>query len=404
MNVPHDRDAERALLASMLLSSSGAEVAERQVDATDFYVPAHQRLFDAIVGLRAEGVKPDATLVMDRVRADGSVPADVVLEVASFPASSSSTAKYASIVVGHAVRRKLIAAAQELVEDARTGDPDVVLDAHVARLEAIDLPGSTTAGLGLIDELLDRPDEQRAPWVVPGLLRRDWRCVVVATEGAGKTLMLQQIALCASQGVHPFMFRTGYRPVTTLLVDAENPDDRIQDGCKPIRDVVTRMNGGWDQRTYLWHRPGGLDLRSRRDVAAFEDVLYRVRPELVCAGPSYKLAERGPNEGWDEPARAVQTVLDKLRTRFGFALLLEDHAPQSTGGAARDLRPFGSSMWLRWPELGIKLIRESDDPSANVRVGHWRGARLKHSWPDELHRGDVNSLPWVGFWREGMDN
>lgn len=396
MSVPHDDDAERALLAAMCTAPTVVDAVGQTVDATDFYRPAHAHVFDAIVQLHEEGVRPDTPTVLDRVRA--TVDPSIVVDIAAFPASTSSAERYARIVADHSARRRLIAAANELAEAARDLPPDEALDAHITRLEGIEMPGVQAQGLMLLDELLDRPDDQRAPWVVPGLLRRDWRAVVVAPEGAGKTLALQQIALCASQGVHPFTMKRGNRPVTTLLVDAENPDERIQDGCTPIRATLTRIAGSWSQRTYLWHRPGGLDLRVRRDVAAFEDVLYRVRPELVCAGPSYKLADRKANEGWDEPARAVQTVLDRLRTRFGFALLLEDHAPQATGGA-RDLRPFGSSLWLRWPELGIKLI---PNDAGNLTVGHWRGARLKHAWPDELHRGGAESLPWVGYWRDGM--
>ena len=47
-------------------------------------------------------------------------------------------------------------------------------------------------------------------------------------------------------------------------------------------------------------------------------------------------------------------MLDDLRTRFGFALVLEHHAPKPRGGR-RDLLPFGSQRWLARPELGIRL-------------------------------------------------
>jgi len=398
MRVPHDLDAERGVLAAMLGSSDAAESVERLLAAEDFYLPSHAAIFDAIRSLREEGVKPEASLVLTMLTDDASRQS--LVQVAGEPVSTSAGRRLAEKVAAMAARRKLISAALELANEARDGgEPDDLLDAHVTRLEQIQLARGPATGLMLLDELLDRPDDQRSPWVVPGLLRQDWRAVVVAGEGAGKTLMLQQVAVCASQGIHPFSFTTGHRPVTTLLVDTENPDGRIQEGCTPIREAVKRLAGGWEPRTWLWHRPGGLDLRSARDRAAFEEVLYRVQPKLVCAGPSYKLAERGKSEGWDEVARAVQNVLDRLRTRFGFALLLEDHAPQASGGT-RDLRPFGSSMWLRWPELGLKLVRQDN---GDVRVDHWRVPRMKHAWPDELHRGGRGSLPWVGYWRDGME-
>lgn len=396
--IPHDTVAERELLASMAHSPDALAQALELVTVEDLYDQAHVELFDAMGRLYDEGVdvRP-ATLVDAGARLDA-----VTAVLAARPSTTPATVeRLAGIVVAHATRRRFLGAALEFAEASRGGEVPVdVLDRHIATLERIHLPLAGSDRSIVLDELLDRPDEQRSPWVVQGLLRRDWRAVVVAAEGAGKTLMLQQIAMCASQGVHPFTLETGHRPVNVLLVDVENPEERIQDGCRPIREVLTQKCGEWTPRTRIWPEPGGINLRSRKDIASLEVILTKHRPELVCMGPVYKLADRTSNEPWDEHARSIQTVLDKLRTRYRFALLLEDHAPQGDG-TRRDLRPFGSSMWLRWPELGIKLVRDAN--GEDVAVEHWRGARMQNSWPDELHRGGSHSLPWVGFWKNGMD-
>lgn len=393
---PHDIEAERSLLASMVHSPEALAQAIELVTTLDLYDHGHRDLFDAMCRLYDEGVDVRLATLVDA----GARPEAVTAVTAARPSSAPATVeRLATIVVEHATRRRFLDAALEFAEESRGGEvPVEVLDRHIARLERIHLPLSGSDKSIVLDELLDRPDEQRSPWVVQGLLRRDWRAIVVAAEGAGKTLMLQQIALCASQGVHPFSLERGYRPVNVLLVDVENPEERIQDGCRPIREVLTRKCGEWTPRTRIWPEPGGINLRSRADIAALEVILSKHRPELVCMGPVYKLADRSSNEPWDEHARSIQTALDKLRTRYKFALLLEDHAPQGDG-TRRDLRPFGSSMWLRWPELGIKLVRDAN--GQDVTVEHWRGARMANSWPDALHRGGSHSLPWVGYWKDG---
>jgi replicative DNA helicase len=90
--------------------------------------------------------------------------------------------------------------------------------------------------------------------------------------------------------------------------------------------------------------------------------------------------------------------LDDLRGRYGFALILEHHAPH---GPAKDrqMRPFGSSLWLRWPEFGIALRRDPNDKTA-LNVGRWRGDRVKASWPDRLVRG--KTWPWNGRWDDDL--
>src|SRR5690606_17453663 len=106
-------------------------------------------------------------------------------------------------------------------------------------------------------DLLNKPDDERAPWVVPGLLRQDWRVVVVAPEGAGKSLVLQQIGICAAQGIHPFGHEP-IKPARVLFVDLENPEERITHGARMIDPHVRRLSTVHDDdRTWIWNRQGG---------------------------------------------------------------------------------------------------------------------------------------------------
>jgi hypothetical protein len=131
-----------------------------------------------------------------------------------------------------------------------------------------------------------------------------------------------------------------------------------------------------------------------------ESILRRRRPELVAFGPFYKSYSRKASESDEQVAAEVQEVLDDLRTRFSFALVGEHHAPKAQQGH-RDLSPFGSSLWLRWPELGLKLVPMVDRPGA-LRVQRWRGDRAEVRWPDELHRDRV--WPFVGKYSGGVDD
>lgn len=54
--------------------------------------------------------------------------------------------------------------------------------------------------------------------------------------------------------------------------------------------------------------------------------------------------------------------------------------PHATSGKHRPERPYGASLWMRWPEFGIYL-------DANGPMRHWRGQRDEREWPSALKRG-----------------
>jgi replicative DNA helicase len=269
---------------------------------------------------------------------------------------------------------------------------------HLTRaLDGVGLTHSGTQTEAMTVPELIASAEAEAPWVIPGMLRQDWRAVLVAPEGIGKSTLLRQIAMCAAQGIHPLR-HDSIEPVRALVMDAENPRAAIAEtGAALDRQARRSAADGYDPRRCLvWSRPGGVDLRDPRARADVVREIRSARPQLVVAGPVYKLGRRRERESYEDAAEEVLGVLDDLRTRFGFALVLEHHAPKAQGGF-RELAPFGSQRWLAWPELGISLRAEKD--GTGLRVGRFRGDRLRCSWPDRLQRGSV--WPFEGIWMNG---
>jgi replicative DNA helicase len=121
-----------------------------------------------------------------------------------------------------------------------------------------------------------------------------------------------------------------------------------------------------------------------------------VQPDLVCLGPLYKAYQRKGTETDEQAVAELQATFDDLRTRYGFTLLLEHHAPQMDSGGHRHMRPYGTSLWLRWPDLGLGMERDDPDNPDNraVTLRRWRGDRMTNSWPKRLEQGI--QFPWVG--------
>jgi replicative DNA helicase len=167
--------------------------------------------------------------------------------------------------------------------------------------------------------------------------------------------------------------------------------------------VALARRAGWcfDDWLRVWSRPRGIDLRDRADRQALGAVLDDQHPDLVAAGPVYRMARRQGRETDEDMTAAVTDALDDLRDRYEFALCLEAHAPhRSAGTTQRDLRPVGSSVWLRWPDLG-RTLRPIKGTS-NLTIGRFRGDRYPVTWPDELHRSLADPWPWTGVYHAGI--
>ena len=389
----------------MLLSRDAADKITKILVPEDFYKPAHALIYDAISHLYAIGESVDpvtvSTELKDRDCLAAAGGSNYLMELMANTPATSSAGKYASIIAGRSTLRKIIAASTNTLMEAYAPGADAQALIEQAQINLAEAVAGITMddpdGLYIMDEFLDRPLEERPPWVIPGLLRRQWRAMVVAGEGSGKTVLFRQVGIAAAQGIHPLHFAP-IDPCRVLIVDLENPEDSIHEVCQPIRAQSAIVSTRYDsERAWLWHRPGGIDLRNRRDRMELETVIAKVRPDLVCLGPIYKSYNIKASESDELVVKEVMQVFDDLRTRYDFALLLEHHAAKGTA-KNRDLKPYGSSLWLRWPELGLKLTPTESD-GHTMQVGRWRGDRLENSWPTEIRR----SKPWLweGVWPAG---
>lgn len=395
MNIHEDENLERALIGDMMSVLSGrfAE-ASRIVAVGDFYSPARQAIWQAMLTLFDNGHQLDPVTVRSELERTGN--GDYFAELnKSASCGGGGWRSYAEGVIRLATTRRLQGVLSTgLASLNGGGDGYALLDQVQADLAAIDSPAAAMPdGVVDLDELCRR-ELTESPWVIPGLLRRGWRAMIVAPEGAGKSLLMEQMAICAHHGIHPFKHKP-IPPVRALIVDVENDMARLQSGVRKVmRGLGENRQGG---PIVAWSQPGGIDLRQRRGRSELESVIVDKQPDLLCIGPIYKMYSAKANEPEQLVAAEVMHVLDDLRTRYGFALVLEHHAGHGDGGHLRKMRPYGSSYWLRWPEFGIGLEPDQDQSRrGSLMVKRWRDDRIGAEWPDRLDWG--RRFPWDGYW------
>lgn len=405
--VPHDEDTEAALLGALMYSPAAIDFAANVLTAGDFYRPLHGAIFDAILTLRSRGAAVDITTIRDSLVTSGSASENMIrtlTEMHLHGGVATSVPSYAEIIIDRALRRRLMLEGMALADRARdlTVNANDALDEHAALVATL---GSTLVNKEpddvSIEEFLARPRNEVSPWVVHGLIRRRHKIILVGGEGAGKSWVLRFVGLCAAYGIQPFR-HTRIAPVRVLIIDLENPEDALYDSFEMMLKQVSSVRPNDEAVARLWWRPAGINLRSRVDVAELENVIRTRRPDLVCLGPLYASYENTSKDfGWETAAREVQQVLKTLMVRYDFGLLIEDHAPQSDGSGKRQMRPYGSSLWRRWPDLGIGMepVENRDD---SFRLTRWRGDRVPTDWPTWITRGSASKSPWpfLGTWED----
>ena len=234
-------------------------------------------------------------------------------------------------------------------------------------------------------------------WLIPNVLERGERVMVVAAEGVGKTMFARQVALCCAAGLHPFRF-TNMKPVRTLMIDLENPERIIRRTSKSIYGATLHYGHKENPDAHLLIKPDGIDLLKKSDRLMIEDKLEQVKPDIVFLGPVYKSFIDPGGRTAEAIAIEIAKYFDTLREYFKCAMWFEHHAPLGSALASRDLRPFGSAVWSRWPEFGLSLQPDPTAPEGYVyEVKHFRGARDKRQWPTRMKRGKVFPFEVLDF-------
>jgi len=236
-------------------------------------------------------------------------------------------------------------------------------------------------------DFVDEEVDDSYDWLIPGLLERQERVMIVAAEGVGKSMLARQVAICSGYGVNPFTFQRMPK-IRTLTVDLENPERILRRTSTSIVGAARSM--GYEKKgdVHLVIKPDGLNLLSATDRLVLERHIEAVEPDLLVMGPIYKAYIDPGNKTSEAVAIDVVKYLDRIRTVYGVALWLEHHAPLGQSMGSRELRPFGSAVWSRWPEFGLAL---QPDPTAHASyvydVNHFRGARDVRAWPLQMTRG-----------------
>jgi replicative DNA helicase len=115
---PHDLEAERAVLSAILLDNAAIHEVATELAPDDFYSPAHQTIYQAMLSLDHDSRPVDLITLSEYLNARKAldrVGGPVALaEIADFEATAANITYYARIVRDRSVKRALIGVATEI--------------------------------------------------------------------------------------------------------------------------------------------------------------------------------------------------------------------------------------------------------------------------------------------------
>ena len=138
--LPHSIEAEQAVIGSILLDARCVPEVVERLTRDDFYMPAHQDIFDTVFAMFSAGAIIDPVTVLGEMKNRGvydeNASRDYISRLLDITPTAAHVRQYSELVAQQSLLRRLDGAAGEISEQAREAgaDADAVLDSAEQRI------------------------------------------------------------------------------------------------------------------------------------------------------------------------------------------------------------------------------------------------------------------------------
>lgn len=307
---PHDSDAEKSILAAILLDPDAIIKVADIIKAESFFVPAHQKLYEAMVSLYEKRQPIDAVTLSSELKKNKTLDdvggAAYLAELSSILSSTANVTEYARMVADLYLKRRLIAIGGEIGELGLQDQVEAkdALDAAEQKVFAlsqrstgrtfVELRETLTDSFDRIDELSRNPGGLRGvPTGFTDLdnklagLQKSNLIILAARPGMGKTALALNIAHHASvtdkKKIAIFSLEMSREELVDRLLVAQADIDawKLKSGQLTQEDIM-RLSDAMgvlaEAKIYIDDSPGlsifEIRTRARRMMSEYEiDVL-----------------------------------------------------------------------------------------------------------------------------------
>jgi len=347
---PQDLAAECAVLGSMLISQDAVADAVETIRGADFYHPAHETIFEAIVELFGHGIRPDVLTVADELTKRGQLSkvggASYLNELTAGVRVAANAAYHAKIVGERAMLRRLIDAGTRIVQLGYAeagGDPIDLVNLAQAEMYAVADRGAKedyVAVGAIVDDALNEMDAARGQGLrgIPtGFRELDEQTqglhpgqmiVIAARPGLGKSTLALDFARTAAVRDHR----------TTAFFSLEMP--KIE--------ILQRLLSAEAEVRLAKMRKGDLDEPDWDKIHRIQDKI-KSAPLYIDDSPNLSLME-------------IRAKARRIKQQHGLELVVIDYLQLMTSGKSKvesrqqEVSEFSRSLKLLAKELEIPVV------------------------------------------------
>ncbi|MGE4351803.1 MAG: replicative DNA helicase [Bdellovibrionales bacterium] len=349
--MPHNLEAEQALLGSILVNNNVFEKVGEILNADHFYDPVHQRIYAAINTLIQRGQIADPKTLRGLFENDPALEsvggAQYLGDLASSIITVINAQDYAQLIHDLHLRRQLIMLGEDIVNDAHQQDLENPASKQIERAEHslfelaqtgevdrgfVKLDKSLTQSLRMADEAFKR--DSHVTGVTTGLrdldrklggFQRSDLIILAGRPSMGKTALATNIAMNAARAFHDTSGKEGSGVAffslemsseqlsTRLLGDYSSvPSDKIRRGDIKQDD----FNKFIEAAKYLSHAPLYIDDTPGLSVAALRTRsrrLKRLVPTLGLIVIDYLQLLHGSTRNSDNRVQEVSEITRGLK-------------------------------------------------------------------------------------------
>ncbi len=223
--LPQSAEAERAVLAAILLDSPGIQEVMSRLEPTDFFLPANRAIYEHMQRLVAEGKSPDEVLVVDALISAGVIETvggpGYVSRIPDGMPRVSNLCFYVDLLKRKAQLRQRAYTAEAILEMAlgSHGNPEEVLK----QIEMLSAQLRNEVGQKRVLNFrsgveISMAIKQGIEWIVPGFVVRGGITELGAKVKAGKTTLIMQLVRAAAEGLD-FLGRSTLKTTTVYLTE-----------------------------------------------------------------------------------------------------------------------------------------------------------------------------------------